>query len=424
MQGFLESHAIYAIVIFGVLEAMCIPISSELTFLVGGAVASGAVAGTTQHPSLALVIVVGTLAELVGSFIAYGIGRAGGRPLVRRAGKYVLVTQHDVDRAERFLVGRGAWALPVARMLPFIRAFASIVAGIVDVPPVRFAVLNLIGTVAYVVALSSIGYSLGSEWSKFNKTFSDASYVVVGVILIALVAIVLHRLRTFRKESTYAAKHGGTSQVGPDKQRSGHLQAEVGKLEDRAVRQAPPGDRRAGTALHEDRDSDHLGPRRLQRVHGGQHRVAGGGGVLHGEHPPSGDVGTLDPALQAVGFLTFSHDEGVDRSAAVARGGQHRVRDGVGAEGQPAHCVVGQVGGGFQQQPARQGRQSAVEKHSPKVDVGGRTLPGGEHEIPVQYALLLDGSQQQVTIVHGGPAYRQAPLNARNGVRGCQGSLP
>ena len=223
MQGFLETHAIYAIVLFGVLEAMCIPISSELTFLVGGAVASGAVAGTTQHPSLALVIILGTLAEFVGSFIAYGVGRAGGRPLVHRVGKYVLVTQSDVDRAERFLVGRGAWALPVARMLPLVRAFASIVAGIVEVPPVRFAVLNLIGTVVYVVALSSIGYSLGSEWVKFNKTFSDASYVVVGLILVAIIAFVLYRLHAFRKESAYAARHGGTSQVGSDRQRSGRL---------------------------------------------------------------------------------------------------------------------------------------------------------------------------------------------------------
>jgi membrane protein DedA with SNARE-associated domain len=221
MTGFLASHAIYAIVLFGVLEAMCIPISSELTFLVGGAIASGAVIGAhqqaTQHPSLALVIILGTLAELVGSFIAYGVGRAGGRPLVHRFGKYVLVTQRDVDRAERFLVGRGAWALPVARMLPVIRAFASLVAGVVEIPPLRFGVLNAIGTVVYVSALSGIGYSLGGQWEKFNKTFSDVSYVLVGLIVLAIVGYVIHRLREFRKESAYAAKHGGTSQVRSDR---------------------------------------------------------------------------------------------------------------------------------------------------------------------------------------------------------------
>ncbi len=201
MQSFLVSHAIYAIVLFGVLEAMCIPISSELTFLLGGAIASGGVAGTSQHPSLALVIILGTLAEMVGSYISYYVGRVGGKPLVHRWGRYVLVTEADVARAERFLVGRGVWALPVARMLPFVRAFASIVAGLVDIPPVRFGVLSLIGTLIYVVVLSSIGYSLGSEWSKINHSLSVATYILVAVVVIALVGFVIHRLREFRRES-------------------------------------------------------------------------------------------------------------------------------------------------------------------------------------------------------------------------------
>jgi membrane protein DedA with SNARE-associated domain len=204
MQSFLVSHAIYAIIIFGVLEAMCIPISSELTFLLGGAVASGGIPGTNQHPSLVLVIVVGTLAEMVGSYVSYYVGRVGGKPLVRRWGRYVLVTEGDVARAERFLVGRGAWALPVARMLPFVRAFASIVAGLVDIPPVRFGVLSLIGTLVYVVALSSIGYSLGSEWSKFNHSFSVVSYIVVAVVVVAVIGLAIYRLREFRREGAAA----------------------------------------------------------------------------------------------------------------------------------------------------------------------------------------------------------------------------
>ena len=201
MQSFLVSHAIYAIVLFGVLEAMCIPISSELTFLLGGAIASGGVAGAHQHPSLALVIIVGTLAELVGSYVSYGVGRIGGRPLVRRWGRYVLVTESDVARAERFLAGRGAWAVPVARMVPFVRAFASIVAGFVDIPPVRFGVLSLIGTAIYVTVLSSIGYSLGSEWSKINHGLTVITYVLAAVVIVAIIGFVFYRLREFRREA-------------------------------------------------------------------------------------------------------------------------------------------------------------------------------------------------------------------------------
>jgi membrane protein DedA with SNARE-associated domain len=210
MTSFLISHAIYAVILFGVLEACCLPIPSELTFLLAGAVASGAIAGTHQHPSLALVIILGTVAELVGSYISYSVGRVGGHPLVRRWGRYVLVTESDVSRAERFLEGRGVWALPVARMLPFVRAFASIVAGLVDIPPVRFGVLNLIGTVIYVAALSSIGYSLGGQWSKVNHSLSLASYVLVGVVVVALVGFVIYRLRAFRREAAAAAASSET----------------------------------------------------------------------------------------------------------------------------------------------------------------------------------------------------------------------
>lgn len=207
MTSFLISHAIYAVILFGVLEACCVPISSELTFLLGGAVASGAIPGTHQHPSLALVIILGTVAELVGSYIAYSVGRVGGHPLVRRWGRYVLVTESDVARAERFLEGRGMWALPVARMLPFVRAFASIVAGLVDIPPLRFVILNLIGTVIYVAALSSIGYSLGGQWDKINHSLSVATYVLVAVVVVALAGFVFYRLRAFRREA--AAAGGG-----------------------------------------------------------------------------------------------------------------------------------------------------------------------------------------------------------------------
>ena len=87
------------------------------------------------HLNIVGVILVGTLAELLGSLVAYGVGRAGGRPLVHKFGRYLLVTQADVDRAERFVAGRGIWAIPLGRALPVVRTFVSIVAGIIEVPP-------------------------------------------------------------------------------------------------------------------------------------------------------------------------------------------------------------------------------------------------------------------------------------------------
>jgi membrane protein DedA with SNARE-associated domain len=116
-----------------------------------------------------------------------------------------------VARAERFLVGRGVWALPLARMLPFVRAFASIVAGLVDIPPVRFGVLSGIGTLIYVVTLSSIGYSLGGQWSKINHSLSVATYILVAVVVIGVIGFVIYRLREFRREGAERAARGDTT---------------------------------------------------------------------------------------------------------------------------------------------------------------------------------------------------------------------
>src|SRR5579859_7239607 len=163
MESYLTSAGYAALIIFGFLEAACIPISSEITFGFAGVLAY------QGHLNLALVIIIGSLAELGGSYASYAVGRVGGRPLVHRLGRYVLVTESDVNRAERFLEGRGAWAVPVGRMLPFVRAFTSIVAGLVRVPPVRFGVMSLIGTVIYASALASIGYEVGSAWKSVSK---------------------------------------------------------------------------------------------------------------------------------------------------------------------------------------------------------------------------------------------------------------
>src|SRR6202040_1968055 len=107
MESFLTSAPYAALILFGFLEAACIPIPSEITFGFAGVLAY------QGHLNLALVIVIGTLAELAGSYVSYAVGRIGGRPLVEKLGKYLLITRSDLDRAERFATGKGSWAVPV-----------------------------------------------------------------------------------------------------------------------------------------------------------------------------------------------------------------------------------------------------------------------------------------------------------------------
>jgi membrane protein DedA with SNARE-associated domain len=205
MESFLTHAGYAALLLFGFLEACCIPISSEITFGFAGILAS------QGHLSLVLVIVVGSLGELLGSGAAYAVGRVGGRPLVDRVGKYVLLTRKDVDRAERFFAGRGSWAVLIGRMLPVIRAFVSIVAGVVEMPAAQFGILNLIGTVVYATVLSVIGYELGHAWNSISHDISIGGYVLVVLVVAAIAAFIVYRLREVRKEAAAVAAAGAGS---------------------------------------------------------------------------------------------------------------------------------------------------------------------------------------------------------------------
>jgi len=192
MNSFLGHYGYAALILLGFLEACCVPISSELIFGFAGVLAY------EGHLSLPVVIVAGTLAELAGSYVSYGVGRLGQRPLVERFGKYLLITKADIDRAEHFLAGRGGWAIPVGRMLPLIRSFTSVVAGFANVTALRFGLLSLAGTVVYVSAVVSIGYAVGPAWNQVYHDMSVSGYVIAGVVVVAIAVIVVLRLRALR----------------------------------------------------------------------------------------------------------------------------------------------------------------------------------------------------------------------------------
>jgi membrane protein DedA with SNARE-associated domain len=198
MENFLTqvmtSHGYLALIIFAFIEACCIPISSEITFAFAGVIAA-------THPdkfSVAAVIIIGTLAEMGGSLTSYAVGRRGGRHLLERYGRWVLISHSDLDRAERFFAGRGAWAVAVARVLPLVRCFASFGAGVVEIPVLPFTIFSLIGTAIWTTGLTLLGYNLGHEVDKFFKTFSVAGIILVVVLLAGLIA---HRVHAIRKDA-------------------------------------------------------------------------------------------------------------------------------------------------------------------------------------------------------------------------------
>jgi membrane protein DedA with SNARE-associated domain len=195
VESFLIQAGYGALILFAFLQGCCIPIPSEITFGFAGVLAY------QGHLNLALVIILGTLAELAGSFVSYGVGRVAERPVIEKFGRYVLITKSDLDRAERFLAGRGGWAIPLGRVLPLVRSFTSLVAGFAGVPPLRFGVLSLIGTVIYAATVASIGYAVGSAWHRVTHDLSQAGYIIAAVVVVAVVAFVIVRLRELRREA-------------------------------------------------------------------------------------------------------------------------------------------------------------------------------------------------------------------------------
>jgi membrane protein DedA with SNARE-associated domain len=156
--------------------------------LFGGALAGGVTAaGSHVHLSLVGVVLAGLAGNLVGSWVAYGVGRAGGRPLLDRYGKYFLLRKGELDRAEVFFARRGQWAVFFGRMIPLVRAFVSLPAGIAGMPVTSFTVLTLLGSIPWTIALALAGDALASHWKSVSNAFTPIS-IVLAVIVVGWLA--------------------------------------------------------------------------------------------------------------------------------------------------------------------------------------------------------------------------------------------
>jgi membrane protein DedA with SNARE-associated domain len=181
------------------ISSMGLPVGSELAIIGGGALASGQIAGG-KPLNLAIVIILATLGEVLGSAAGYGIGRYGGRPLVDRVGKYVLLTHKDLDRAEAWFARRGEPVVFFGRFIPLLRSFVSFAAGLGEMAIGKFLLYTVIACAIWCTALASIGYSLGKTYDQVVHAFSYAGYVLVALAVIAVVVVFWHRYRSYKAE--------------------------------------------------------------------------------------------------------------------------------------------------------------------------------------------------------------------------------
>ena len=155
MQHFIATYGYASVFLLMLAESACIPIPSELIMTFGGAIAAGAVPGTSL--SLVGVILAGLAGNVAGSYIAWGVGRYGGQPALRRWGHRLWIRDHDLDRAIRWFDRYGPRAVLIGRVLPVIRTFISLPAGIAGMAPLRFGIYTLIGCIPWTVALAVAG---------------------------------------------------------------------------------------------------------------------------------------------------------------------------------------------------------------------------------------------------------------------------
>jgi membrane protein DedA with SNARE-associated domain len=200
MEHFLETWGYLAVFGLSFISAMGLPVGAELAVIYGGVLASGQIPNEPHHLNLIVVIVLACLAEVLGSLAGYLIGYYGGRPLVDRFGKFVLLTHKDLDRAEAWFSRRGEPLVLFGRFIPLLRSFVSLAAGLGEMAITKFVTFTVIGCTIWCATLASVGDALGSSYNHVLKGFNDAGYAFAALAVIAVVLLFVHRIRVVRSE--------------------------------------------------------------------------------------------------------------------------------------------------------------------------------------------------------------------------------
>jgi len=184
LTSFYGSVGWWGVLIMMAIESMMIPLPSEIIMPLAGWLLVHSNAGDSPvWLQLVWAGVVGGAGCLLGSIIAYWIGRAGGRPLVLKYGKYVLINASHLEIAERWLVRWGAWAAFFSRLMPVVRTFISLPIGVVRAPFLVFSILTFVGSFIWSLGLAWLGYVLGNQFEKVRNSISWLDYPIIIIIL-------------------------------------------------------------------------------------------------------------------------------------------------------------------------------------------------------------------------------------------------
>jgi membrane protein DedA with SNARE-associated domain len=198
ITNWIVAHGLLAVFVLMAVDAV-LPAGGELVMLLGGALAAGALGGH-QHPSLAAIVLTGSLGYLAGSLVGWAIGRVGGHPLIERHGRWLHLGPERYSRAERWFDRFGAAFVLVGRFVPLLRSFVSIPAGVLEFPLGIYTALSAAASVVWCLGFGIAGHALGSRWDSVHHAFGYIEIAVVAAVVIAA-AILLFRATTTRTRS-------------------------------------------------------------------------------------------------------------------------------------------------------------------------------------------------------------------------------
>ena len=142
----------------------------------------------------------GALGTLLGSWVVYWISYKGGRPLLKKYGKYVLVTQHEVDLAEDWFKKYGELTVFASRMLPVLRGVISVPAGIARMNFWKFSFYTFVGSYPWSLGLAYGGFKLGENWEDMRQVMRPFDFPIAGIIIVAVAWFIYHRIKVIRSE--------------------------------------------------------------------------------------------------------------------------------------------------------------------------------------------------------------------------------
>jgi membrane protein DedA with SNARE-associated domain len=210
VTGVIGDYGLYAVFLLMFVDAV-LPAASELVMVYGGAVAAGAFADSEvrlfgweiESTAWAYVAIAlaGTVGYTLGSIMGWAIGLYGGRPYLEKHGRWLHVTPEKLDKVDAWFERYGDATVFFTRMLPVVRSFVSIPAGVGEMPLGRFTVLTFLGTIPWCFGLAGIGYALGSQWEEFHDSFRYADYAIAAAVVagIAALAYRMYRRRSRRR---------------------------------------------------------------------------------------------------------------------------------------------------------------------------------------------------------------------------------